>query len=55
MLKKRSYMNVTKIVKTELDAPCRELSDGGLGRVVALTVCPAIDVVSFYWGSNPVV
>ena len=31
-------MNVTKIVKADLDSPCRELSNGSLGIVVALTV-----------------
>ena len=30
-------MNFTKIVKADLDSPRRELSDGGLGIVVALT------------------
>ena len=33
---KSSKMNFTKIVKADLDSPCRELSNGGLGIVVAL-------------------
>ena len=36
-------MNFTKIVKTYLDSPRRELSNGGLGIVVALLVFPAVD------------
>ena len=31
-------MNFTKIVKADLDSPRRELSNGGLGIVVALLV-----------------
>ena len=31
-------MMFTKIVKTDLDYLCRELSDGGAGIVVALTI-----------------
>ena len=38
-------MNFTKIVKTYLDSPCRELSNGGLEIVVALLVRPAINFV----------
>ena len=29
-------MDHTKIVQADLDSPCRELSDGGPGTVVAL-------------------
>ena len=36
-------MNFTKIVKADLDSSCRELSNGGLGIVIALTVFPAIN------------
>ena len=35
-------MKFTKIVKADLDFPRRELSDGGLGIVAALSVFPAI-------------
>ena len=31
-------MNFTKIVRADLDSPCQELSNDGLGIVVALTV-----------------
>ena len=32
-------MNFTKIAKADLESPCRELSNSGLGIVVALLVC----------------
>ena len=35
-------MNFTKIVKADLDPPRRELSNGCLGIVIALLVCPEI-------------
>ena len=38
-------MNFTKIVKADLDSPRRELSNGGLGIVVALSGFLAIDFV----------
>ena len=31
-------MNFTKIDQADLDSPCQELSNGGLGIVAALTV-----------------
>ena len=36
-------MNFTKIVKADFDSPRRELSNNGLGIVVALLVFPAIN------------
>ena len=39
-------MNVTKIVKTDLDSPRRELSDGGLGILVVLLFFPEIVFLS---------
>ena len=48
-------MNFTKIVKAELDFPRRELSDGGLAIVVALTVFRQLIFVCFYWRSNQAV
>ena len=47
-------MDFTKIVKEDLDSPCQELSNGGLGIVVAVMDFPEIIIfVCFYWGSNP--
>ena len=43
ILKKEVKMNFTKIVKAGLGSPHRELSDGCLGIVVALTVFLAIN------------
>ena len=43
---KRSKMHPTKIVTADLDSPRRELSNGGLGIVVALLVRPGIDFLS---------
>ena len=37
-------MNCTKIVKEDLGSPCRELSNDGLGIVVALTVLLRINL-----------
>ena len=34
----RPKMNFTKIDQADLDSPCQELSNGGLGIVVALAV-----------------
>ena len=36
-------MNFTKIVKAGLDSSLRELSNGGLGIIAALTGFPAIN------------
>ena len=36
-------MNFTKIVKADLDSPRRELSNGGLGIVVACLGCRGIN------------
>ena len=41
-------MNFTKIVKPDLDSPCRELSNGGLGIVVTLLACQKIDFFVFF-------
>ena len=41
-------MNFTKSVKADLDSPRRELSNGGLGIVVALLAFPAIDFSCVY-------
>ena len=35
-------MTFTKLDPADLDSPCRELSSGGLGIVVALLVCRGI-------------
>ena len=43
-------MNFTKVVKADLDSPRRELFDGGLGIVVALSIFPAIDFSCAYTG-----
>ena len=32
-------MTFIKIDPADLDSPCRELSNGGLGNVIALTIC----------------
>ena len=50
-------MNVAKIYTADLDSPCRELSNGGLGIVVPLPVRSGIDFscVYIYWGSNSAV
>ena len=46
-------MDFTKIVKADLDSPCRELSNGDLGIVVALPVCSGNDFcVCVYWEAN---
>jgi len=47
---KRSKINFTKIVKEDLDSPRQELSNGGLGIVVALLFCWQIDFLSAYTG-----
>ena len=39
IFKKGSKMNFTKILETDLDSPCRDLSNGGLGIFLALLVC----------------
>ena len=36
-------MNFTKIDQADLDSPCQELSNGGLGIVVAFPVCSGIE------------
>ena len=49
-------MNFTEIDPTDLNSPCRELSNGGLGIVVALLVFwQIIFCVCVYCGSNPAV
>ena len=49
-------MNNTTVNPKDLDSPHRELSDSGLGFVVAFLVCPGIDFfVCFDWGYNPAV
>ena len=45
-------MDCTKINQADLDFPRRELSDGGLKIVVALTVFGKYFCVCVYWGSN---
>ena len=37
-VEKRGQMNQTKLNQADLESPCRELSNGGLGIVVALLV-----------------
>ena len=41
-------MDHTKIVQADLDSPRRELSNGGLGFVVALSVRSGIDFSCAY-------
>ena len=50
-------MDHTKIDTADLDSPCRELSNNGLGIAVALLVRQGINVVCarVYWKSNPAV
>ena len=48
-------MDHTKLDQAHLDSPRRELSNGGLGFVVALLVCWQIIFVCVHWGSNPAV
>ena len=57
-------MDHTKLDTVDLDSPCRDLSDGGLGFVVALIarICRSlyslfsgIDFSCVYLGSNPAV
>ena len=43
-------MDDTKPYPEDLDSPCRELSNGGLGLVVALLVCPGINFRVFLLG-----
>ena len=43
-------MDHTKINPADLDSPCREFSNGGLGIVVALLVFWQIDVLSLVLG-----
>ena len=52
-----NFPNVAKrkIVKADLNSPRQELSNGGLGIVVALLVVPAMDFLGSYWASNPAV
>ena len=42
-------MNFTKIDQADLDSPRRELSNGGLGIVVTLTVFSGIDFLCVYF------
>ena len=48
-------MDHTKLDQAELDSPCGELSNGGLGIVVALTFVLGIMFSCVYWGSIPAV
>ena len=48
-------MTVMKVDQADLDSPCQELSNGGLGIVAALLVCWTIIFVGSYWTSNPAV
>ena len=48
-------MAFTKMDKAGLDSPCRELSNGGLGIVVALLVRWQIVFRVFLLGCNPAV
>ena len=43
-------MPFTKIVPADLDSPCRELSNGGLGIAVAFLVCRQIMFLSAHIG-----
>ena len=52
--KKETNVDFTKIYQADLDSPCQEFSNGGLGFVVDLLIFLVIDVSCvFYWGSNP--
>ena len=50
-------MDDTKMNSEDVDSPCQELFNGGLGIVVALLVCQRIglSIVCFHWGSSPAV
>ena len=43
-------MTFPKIVPADLDSPCQELSNDGLGIVVALLVRPGFDFVCVFTG-----
>ena len=43
-MKKKSKMGHTKIYTADLDSPRRELSNGGFGIVVALSIFSGINV-----------
>ena len=45
-----SKMNFTKIVKADLNSPCRDLSNSGLRIVTVLSVFPVIDFACAYTG-----
>ena len=51
---KSSKNDHTKIVRIDLDSPCRELSNGGLESEVALAVRWKIDFVCVLLIANPV-
>ena len=46
----KSKINFTKVYMAYVDSPCRELSNGGLGIVVALLVRWGINFLSTYSG-----
>ena len=48
-------MDHRKIYTVYFDSPCQALSNGGLGFVVALLVCPGINFVCAYLTANPAV
>ena len=48
--KKSSKMDDTKLNPADLNFSCQELSNGGLGFVVALSVCWQINVSCVYTG-----
>ena len=48
-------MDLTKIVKADLNSPRRELFNGGLKSAITLLVRWHIFFVGSYWTSNPAV
>ena len=47
-------MNSTQTAKADVSSPLQELSNGGLGMVVALSVFRKLIFVCVHWGSNVV-
>ena len=54
VVKKEVKIDDTKLNLEDLDSPCRELFNGGLGVVVSLPVCWHFFVGS-HWAFNPAV
>ena len=52
-MKKEVDMTFTKLDQVDLDSPCRELSNGGLGVVIPLAFFREIIFRVFLLGSNP--